>query len=203
MSRRRPRYRIEDDYPHDDEDQEAAEIMSETSKETPQGLQISLTIGNYEMRGIENAVVQAVGRSFEKRLEKAVEDLIGSKIEEAIAERAKALVGEFIQRPRQRTNTYGEATGDKVTALELIMDNFQKYMKQRVEADGRMSHYQDGGQTREDWLISQIGTKAVHEAVQAEVARIGAHAKEKIKETVATYIAQQLAPTITMPALKG
>lgn len=201
MARRRPRYRIDEDYPYEDE--ETADIMSETSKETPQGLQISLTIGNYEMRGIENAVVQAIGRSFEKRLEKAVEDLIGSKIEEAIAERAKALVGEFIQRPRQRTNTYGEATGEKVTALELIMDNFSKYMKQRVETDGRLSHYQDRGQTREDWLVSQIGTKAVHEAVQAEVARVGAMAKEKIKESVATYVAQQLAPTITVPALNG
>lgn len=200
MAKRRPRYSI-DDYP--DEDEEAAEIMSEASKETAQGLQVTVTINPYEMRGIENAVIQAIGRSFEKRLEKAVEDLISSKIEDAIAERAKALVGEFIQRPRQRTNTYGEATGEKVTALELIMDNFTKYMKQRVETDGRLSHYQDRGQTREDWLISQIGTKAVHEAVQAEVARIGSMAKEKIKETVATYIAQQLAPTISVPALKA
>lgn len=188
-----------DDY-YDEDDEQEIDVMTENATETPQGLNITVTIDPHQIRGIEHAVIQAIARQFEKRLEQAVNNLVAAKTEEAVHDLALSKVDEYLARPRQKTNSYGEPVGDPITPLEILMKQFAEYMQQTVDSDGRVSSYRNT-MKREDHLIAKLGIAPLQTAVQEEIQKISAKAKGEIQKTVSAYIAQLLAPDITVPKL--
>lgn len=92
-----------------------------------------------------------IQRTVEKRINEAIAKAIDDKINTVIGERADAIIRDTLDKPRRKTNAWGQPTGPEVSFGEIIPEIASSYLDERVNSKGVREDYQNdkspGGST--------------------------------------------------------
>lgn len=188
---------------YDDED-----YTSETTALVEETADLKLTPAQvkYVLDSAALKVATWMRETAHKKIDKIISDetakIFDASARVIITEKAKTFLQDFIDKPRDVTNTYGEKTGQKVTFSERVLKEWGDFMKQPVNARGEPGSYNDRT-TRAEYLIRGIVDKDMKDATTAAVAQISSEAKKQVQATVARYIAEQIMPNISVPKVEG
>lgn len=190
-------------YDYEDEDG-ATEVKAD---ELPKGaITVTINVDQWLNGSLQELVVKSLVNSLQKQISNAVKDAVETKVLELAEAQFQALAAEkleeFFTKAHRKTNTWGEPTGQSYSVRELLMDKFSEYLSERVDHEGRASSY-NGNMARSQWLLNTLAHKPLRAAIDETVKGIADQAKAQIQATVSRYIAEQLAPTISVPAIKG
>ncbi|NUB12682.1 hypothetical protein GAY28_08150 [Azospirillum brasilense] len=191
---------------HDDdyEEDETADVKAE---ELPKGaITVTINVDQWLNGSLQDVVVKSLVNSLQKQISGAVKEAVETKMLELADQQFQALatekLEEFFTKAHRKTNGWGEPTGQTYSVRELLTDRFQQYLGEKVDSDGRPSSY-SGSLPRSQHMLNTLAHKPLQEALNETVKAFTAQAKTQIQASVSRYIAEQLAPTISVPAIKG
>jgi len=185
---------------------EDEEYVSETTALVSESADLKLTPA--QVKYVLDSAAQKLATWMRETAHKKVDKIIAEKTVEifdaaardVITEKAKVFLQDFIDKPRDVTNTYGEKTGQTVTFSERILKQWGDFMSQKVNARGEPGSYNDQT-TRSEYMIRQIVDKDMKDATTAAVAQISAEAKKQVQAAVSRYVAEQLMPNVNLPQI--
>lgn len=163
---------------------------------------ISIELPPIHAEDVVERVVEKLADHFRRDVEKRLDAMVQAVFDERVRDAADKAVGEFLQKRIPKTNTWGEKVGEGQTITEYIVANFEKYMQQRVQSDGRPADY-DRGKPRHEWLIEQFGLKEIEKVAANEIAKVRKAAEAQISAAVGNFIAQNVVAPVTAKALTG
>ena len=162
---------------------------------------ISITLPEDVLSQLANRAARAAIPEVTKRatgmIRKMVDDLWAETLKVSMEEMATKLVQEWIETPRQCTDTYGKPNGQTLTFQETILLDWKNYMSERVNYDGTTQwndYGRDDYKTRFEYLIQKLAVDKIETGAKAAIASTGDAAREAIKQATAAFIAQHLAP---------
>lgn len=190
---------FEDDY---DFNGEGEPEMNESQIELASNGGITITIPRLPVS--ESQIIEGVCRHFKDRLtpiiEERLEEIAQSAFAEAVKRSADEMLRSVLATPQPRTNSWGEPIGDPVPLRDFITERFERYMKERVDSNGRPSTF-DGNKARQEWIVNALGEQLIVEAAKKEVEKVRKSAEAQIANAVANFIATKLATPATAPLL--
>ncbi len=155
-------------------------------------------------------VIEAASKNVSAQVRKEASDAIKKHVEAEwndvlraeMRTMAERIVREWIIQPRDLTNSYGEKTGKTTTFSEEILKLWRDYLDKPVNANGNEESYsRDGATTRIRWMIKKYATETVESEIKKMLADVSVEARERVKEAVSAFIAQQLAPRVELKAI--
>ena len=165
------------------------------------GEPISITLPEDVLSQLANRAARAAIPEVTKRatgmVRKMVEDLWAETLKVSMEAMAVKMVQEWIETPRQCTDTYGKPNGQTLTFQETILQDWKSYMSERVGYDGstdRSNYNNSNKQTRFEYLIQKLAVDKIEAGAKAAITQTGDAAREAIKQATAAFIAQHLAP---------
>lgn len=189
---------------YDDTDFE--DDITPESTATQDGNGIKIDISDMAMASFANAVVAQLVERFTSqihrivttKIDKAIEAAIDEKVRSVIGERAEAIIRETLDKPRRKTNAWGEPSGPEMTFSEIIPEIARSYLDERVDRDGRREQYQsnDKAPRRFDWLIASLVRAEVDKAAKDAAGRVTEEARKIVQTQVGRFVAEQLIPAI-------
>lgn len=193
----------------DDYEPDADDIEDELGEEKPTtsekgSISVTLNFDQWMNGSIEDHIIAKLVAALTTRLEASIKTQVETKMLKKINaefdELARKQVEDYFMKQVKKTNSYGEPTGEQTNMRDLLAKKFQEYMSQKVDSKGNPSSYSDG-LPRSQQMLNQLAHKPLQEAIDETVKGIAAKAKEQIQQTVSRYIAEQLSPTISVPAI--
>lgn len=148
-----------------------------------------------------NSLVTSLSGSLKHKVGKVVEEKVLELADAQFQALAEAKLEEFFTKSHQKTNTWGEKTGESYTIREMLLDRFKLYLDDKVDAKSGAESSYSGSIRRVDFMLNQLAHKPLQAAIDETVKAFSAQAKAAIQANVSRYIAEQLAPTISVPAL--
>lgn len=148
-----------------------------------------------------NSLTHALSAKLKDQVGKAVQEKVFAMVDEQFQALAASKLEEFFTMSHQKTNTWGEKTGQSYTIRELLMDRFKGYLDAKVDANNGSESTYSGSIRRVDFMLNQLAHKPLRDAIDETVKAFSAQAKAAIQTNVARYITEQLAPTISIPSL--
>lgn len=131
---------------------------------------------------IEREVTKMVTEQFKEQAETMVADVIAKTLEEGI----------------QKTNTFGEATGQRTTLREMVVSSAKDTLERKVDYRGQRSN---GYGSRDDitwiqYLINSSVQEAMREHISGVVEAATLEVKEKIQAASAKAISDQIVKSL-------
>lgn len=111
---------------------------------------------------------------------------------EAVTNEAGALVKKALTEGVQRTNTWGEAQGEKVTLRDLILDEIRKYLDEKPPRPGYSERERPGGFA--ELLRHEVTAgmqKELAEEIKAARAQVAAKVRERAAELIGDVVKAQ------------
>lgn len=188
----------------DDYDDETTEL---DAVELPKGgISVTVNMDQWLSGSLNDVLVKSLVANMAGRVEKAVAAAVTEKVlalaDQQFQALAEAKLEEFFTKAHQKTNTWGEKSGESYTIRELLLDRFKQYLDTKVDAKSGAEGNYSGSIRRVDFMLNNLAHRPLTAAVNETVKEIADKAKLQIQATVSRYIAEQLAPTISVPALK-
>lgn len=162
--------------------------------------EIAVTIPPIDAEHIVERVVERLAEQLHGEVEKMLEAAVQKVFDEKIRKAADKAASDFLTKRIPQTNQWGEPSGGTTTVTEYVLKSFEKYMQQRVDADGRPASY-DRGVSRHEWLIHQFGLKEIEKVAAAEIAKVRKAAEVQISAAVGNFIAQNVVAPVAATAL--
>lgn len=181
--------------------------MPEDKDAAPKGhITITIDTDRYISGSLNDKIVDALTTKLSQQIKEQVAEAMAHKvtlmIDQKFARIARQQLDEFFIKPHQMTNKWGEKTGTEVTIREMIVERFAAYLNQRLDSKGR-DERSDTYPTRMDWLLRRLCDEPLQDAIDERVGAIAKTAKDRIQANVSRYIAEQLAPEISVPKIEG
>lgn len=140
-----------------------------------------------------------IQRTVEKRINEAIEKAIDDKINTVIGERADAIIRDTLDKPRRKTNAWGQPTGPEVSFGEIIPEITSSYLHERVNSKGVREDYQnDKSPRRVDWIIATLVREQVDKAAKDAAGAVTEQARKIVQQQVGRFVAEQMIPAIEM-----
>lgn len=140
-----------------------------------------------------------IQRTVEKRINEAIEKAIDDKINTVIGERADAIIRDTLDKPRRKTNAWGQPTGPEVSFGEIIPGIARSYLDERVNSKGVREDYQnDKSPRRVDWIIATLVREQVDKAAKDAAGAVTEQARKIVQQQVGRFVAEQMIPAIEM-----
>jgi hypothetical protein len=165
------------------------------------GEPISITLPEDVLNQLANRAARAAMPEVQERatemVRKLVDGLWDATLKTSMEAMAVKMVQEWIETPRQCTDTYGKPNGQTLTFQETILLDWKNYMSERVNYDGttqRNNYGRDDCKTRFEYLIQKLAVDKIEAGAKAAITSTGDAAREAIKQATAAFIAQHLAP---------
>lgn len=176
-----------DDYEEDERDQPAAVTKVEVEVPTPTLDQVANRMAMQLLAGERYSSERPPLRAL---AEQKLDALISEKIEA----RATAIVEDLLTKPIQRTDTFGQPTGEPVSLHAILAKEIEGWCAASVDSSGREGRDSYGTRTtRLEWLVKQVASSDLQQAVTKEVDRIKAELKSAATGAIAKQIAERVA----------
>ena len=164
-------------------------------------LKINSSALNSMARAVVTMMVERYANSItpqvSKKIDAAVKAAIDEKVTAVIGERAAAIIREEIDKPRRKTNAWGNPTGPEVSFGDIIPEIARSYLDERVDAKGNRDTYQaDKLPRRADWIIASMVRNPVDKAAKDAAAMITEQARKIVQQQVGRFVAEQMIPAI-------
>lgn len=168
-------------------------------------ISVELSLDEYFENNIMAHLTTMLEAKIESSMESQVEAIVRCKVEELANKEfnkiAKSKVEEFFTKAHHKTDYYGHPTGQSESLIEVLTKKFGEYLDQSVDDNGQPSSYSKSLK-RSQWMLNKLAHEPLQKAIEETVQGIAKKAKEQIQSSVSRYIAEQLAPTISVPQLK-
>lgn len=143
--------------------------------------------------GLVRALVMEYGTSSDDefsdvrtRLFKEAEERLSDSIQKEVDDHLDAFIYKELDKPRQRTDTFGKPVGDPETIAQRIERAAIKYLDRNVNEDGRevaSSHYGKTS-TRVEWLVMKTVAGALDRDVTKRIDEACRQAKAQFMEKI-------------------
>lgn len=189
----------EDDY---DSEEQGEEIMSTNDAEDQSGL--SITFGPYAMRDMAATVSERLALKLEPTIKKIVEAKLDEVLNEAwhakVGEMAQAAIDSYLTKPRAKTNSYGEQTGESTMLSAKIPETVTKWLNQPVDREGReqSDSYSRNYPSRIDWLLQKMVTEQLANEIKKSVDGVTEKARQLVAGQVGRFVSEQMVPSIEL-----
>lgn len=154
---------------------------------------LNINVDDYFEGSIMDRVAGMISDQVSTELRQRVQSCVSSSIKSVVEEKCAQIIEEELQKPCIKTNEWGEPTGNGVTLRQYVIDSFDKYMKQKVNYEGRLADHYDG-KAKERWqyLIEAVGLKSLEHEVKSQIQKIREEALQQISGTIAALLAKNL-----------
>lgn len=187
----------------EDEDETNSEPASEMKPLETGGIKIEIDASALDAmaRAVVTQMVERYANSIttqvSKKIDAAVKAAIDAKVTAVIGERADAIIRETLDKPRRKTNAWGNPTGPEVSFGDIIPEIARSYLDERVDAKGNRESYQsDKSPRRADWIIASMVRDPVDKAAKDAAAMITEQARKIVQQQVGRFVAEQMIPAI-------
>lgn len=159
-----------------------------------ESLKIELSLTDYSESSIMDRVVEVLTDRLQRNIEKQVHDRMRKVIDDVLQAKAEASVAEYLTKPMQKTNHYGEPVGAPITMTEMVASKFEEHMKEHVDTRGqKQDAYNSGkGEKRLDWIVKQICGDKLEDAVRVTVKEARQKGEDAMKSAIAELIAKHV-----------
>lgn len=159
-----------------------------------ESLKIELSLTDYSEESIMDRVVSHLTDQLQRNIEKQVHDRMRKVIDDVLQAKAESTVAEYLTRPMQKTNHYGEPVGAPITMTEMIAVKFDDHMKECVDTRGNKQdvYSSNKGDKRLDWIIKQICSDKLESVVSAAVKEARQKGEDAMKNAIAELIAKHV-----------
>ncbi|MGG3810925.1 hypothetical protein ABEV34_04650 [Methylorubrum rhodesianum] len=129
-----------------------------------------------------------------------VDGIVNEAFDRAVGEIADKAISDFLNKPRQKTNTWGEPMpGPSTTMADLIPAKVEAWLSDTVsKSDGsRLEGYQrSSGITRLEFILNKHVRDELAAETKAAASKVTEEAKKVVSASVGRFIADQLVPQI-------
>lgn len=185
------------------EEEVGERIMSTTDRETDNGLDI-----RFHQHALRDMAVTVAERLREK-LEPTIKKIVEAKLDEVLNDQWHATVGEqankaileYLEKPRRKTNSYGEPTGDTTMLSAKIPETIIGWLQQRVDSDGRDrtdNYNRESYPTRVDFLLKKMVTEQLSSEIKKSVDDVTVKARQLVAGQVGRFVSEQMIPSIEL-----
>lgn len=133
-----------------------------------------------------------IGQSVRENIKAKVEAAVKAEIDEGIKGKVDAILEEMISKGVPKTNNWGEPTGEMVSVRDSIIQQADRFMKEKVNSRGEKEDYHNSGMNRVDWYIKKYAQDGLDKAIKAQIDAIKGEAVNSVKDTVAKLMAEKL-----------
>ncbi len=119
---------------------------------------------------LQEAIVESAAASIVSQIGDELRHNVRDAVTEQIHAQVGAIVTEEIEKPVQRTDCWGGRKGEPVPLRDLIIAEAQKHLSEKVNERGEASGYSERNRTRLEYQLQVVATKAVQDAMKAEIA---------------------------------
>ena len=157
-------------------------------------IEVMLKLDGWDDKAIVDRVVKALTDRLHGEMAERIKELVEALFDGAFANEADRALSAYLNTPRQKTGTYGDAMGEPVSIAEYVEERFERYMKERVDYQGRRSQYQyeDTDVRRLDWLIEECAIKGLDAVVKQAVADVREKAGAAVNAAVSKLVTEEL-----------
>jgi hypothetical protein len=142
----------------------------------------------YEPVSLGEAVTDALAAQLRSQIDKQAEEIrlrayremsqhIADVRTEVIREQVTAMVREQLTKPIQKTNSWGEATGDPTTLTDLITKEVRDYLQEKAPRRGYSDREREGGLLQ---LLRVAVTDAMQKELKAEIEKARAAVRAEV-----------------------
>lgn len=164
-------------------------------------LEVTVKIEGFDEEGnpepeVTEEIVRKTAEIIAKRLEHDLKAAIDPACRKLVSERLTAHIDEFMARPLQNTNIYGEKKGDPVTFTEYICKAGVEYATELVAENGRKPDYNDRGAPRVLYLARKMAEEQLNKELKPEIEKAKTEAKNFMATKIATALRDAMASAI-------
>jgi len=174
--------------------------VTEETKATGDG--ISVAINQYALQRIEAACIAGLRNHITNRINNNLNDIIrevaAARLEAVVGNLTETAVMEYLMKPRQPTNAWGEQIGGTpMTIADQIPQKVEKYLTELVDDNGRSScSYGNNRLTRLDYMVRKIVITDLDVATKEAAKSVSDKAKQVVAAHVGRFVAEQMVPQI-------
>ena len=130
-------------------------------------------------------IAKRVGNELEKKLIANAEAIVGTKVNEIVE---KVLTDTF-----QPVTTWGEPKGKPTTIRDMFEKGIQSWWNTKVDSSGKPDNSSYHAKTtRAEYYASQVISSVIDKELRSELSKYIAEGKAKVKEAMATAVADQI-----------
>jgi hypothetical protein len=177
--------------------------MSTTEQATENGLDIRFH--QHALRDMAITVAERLCEKLEPTIKKMVEaklnDVLNEQWHATVGEQANKAILEYLEKPRRKTNSYGEPTGDTTMLSSKIPEAVIGWLQQRVDSDGRDrtdNYNRDSYPTRVDFLLKKLVTDQLSSEIKKSVDDVTAKARQLVAGQVGRFVSEKMIPSIEL-----
>lgn len=144
-------------------------------------------------------IVQDLQTRIDKVLRQRIDEAVTETFDRSVAEIAENAVADFLNKPRQKTNTWGEPLpGSATTMAELIPAKVESWLSEHVDSDGKPARGFESNKrpTRFHHILDKHVRDALKAETKAAADRVTDEAKKVVAASVGRFIAEKLVPQI-------
>lgn len=136
---------------------------------TNSSLTISLSLDQYFESSILSKIEQMVTVRVEESLGTSIEKMVAEKVS-ALADKqfeklAKSKLEEYFIKSLKKTNMWGDPTGESTSLVEVLKDQFAKFLDQQVDDKGNPSNYSGDKLKRHQWMLNKLAHEPLKQAI--------------------------------------
>ena len=137
-----------------------------------------------EMSSIEDRIISLAAKKLLEEVRESAKQTVICSVNDEIAAQVEVIIKEVIEAGFQKTNHYGEGTGEKKTVRSMISDHLEK----------KTSRYNEPARTVIEEMIETMVRVALREDFTVEISE----AKDDLKSKLRNGIAQKLADSFNI-----
>lgn len=151
---------------------------------------------------IARQLISQAGYDSKRMIENQVADAVNALVETKVAAIVGPAIDEFLKRPMQPTDGFGNPIGEPVTMAGIVTKQVEQWAAVMVSRDGKpigkdsYGGYGRESMTRLEFSMAQLVDRDLQAAVKKEVDAIKVQLKAKASAVIAKQIAEQVAALV-------
>lgn len=155
-----------------------------------------LSDGDYAEEGgsldLKKDLASQVAFILAQRIESEMKALVRQVIEDLAKAKVQAVIDDVIAGDLQKTNRYGEPTGEKTTLRAMIVDQVKAELTRKVNSRGESATYGDNTTPYVEYFARKAARDAIAKELRATVDEAIAGVKSVVRDTVSAELAERI-----------
>lgn len=150
---------------------------------------------------IVNSIVDKISGTAVKDIEDKVNTLVDSAVNKAVGDKLNETLEDFLHKPRNITDRWGEITRRNTSVMELLKSQFDDYLEGKVDRDGRPYTGYSDSKKRIDYILEKTIDGPMKKSVETAAGEIKKKLQEYIDTTLKAQIGDNVAKIIGLDSI--
>jgi hypothetical protein len=131
---------------------------------------------------ISDQIVKKVSVHIANEIGGKVRERINCTVESIVQKKVEKIVDDYFEKGMTETDVFGNIrpSAKRKTLAEIVLSEFDKYLKKEVNSKGQPASYNEGKSTMLVWVVENAAKKLFDERMKPEIEKILVQVKSEI-----------------------